>query len=140
MDQRAQSRSVKRPTQYLRVKLFILLGLSALPVFGALSMLIGRVSAIPACLYGVMSVLTFFLYWRDKSQARNEGWRTPEKVLHVVELLGGWPGGLVAQQILRHKTRKVSYQVVFWLIVVAHELFWLDRLLLGGRFLARHLY
>lgn len=87
-----------------------------------------------------MSILSFFLYWRDKHQARSEGWRTPEKFLHGAELLGGWPGVLLAQQLFRHKTRKVSYQTVFWLIIVLHELFWIDRLLLGGRFLARHLY
>lgn len=37
-------------------------------------------------------------------------WRTPENTLHVAELLGGWPGALVAQQLFRHKTRKISYQ------------------------------
>jgi uncharacterized membrane protein YsdA (DUF1294 family) len=128
------------PVQRLRLKLLILGGLCAMPLFGALSMLVRHVSLIPACLYAGMSVLTFFLYWRDKHQARNEGWRTPEKVLHGAELLGGWPGALVAQQAFRHKTRKLSYQGVFWLIVVLHELFWIDRLFMGGRFLARHLY
>ncbi|MDY7560312.1 DUF1294 domain-containing protein [Pseudomonas sp. 10B1] len=140
MDQSAHSRVRKQTVQHLRLKLFLLLGLWALPVFGALSMLIGHVSAVPALLYSVMSVLTFFLYWRDKFQAQNAQWRMPEKVLHGAELLGGWPGGLIAQQIFRHKTRKLSYQIIFWLIVLLHQLFWFDRLLLGGRFLARHLY
>ncbi|WP_297844403.1 DUF1294 domain-containing protein [Pseudomonas sp.] len=139
-DQRARSSSAKQPVQRVRLKLFVLLGLCALPVFGALSMWVRHVSVIPACLYAAMSILSFFLYWRDKHQARSEGWRTPEKFLHGAELLGGWPGALLAQQLFRHKTRKVSYQTVFWLIIVLHELFWIDRLLLGGRFLARHLY
>jgi len=139
-DQRARSSPVKPAMQHLRLKLFILLGLCALPGLGALSMLFKHVSVIPASLYALMSLLTFFVYWRDKHQARSEGWRTPEKVLHGAELLGGWPGALVAQQVFRHKTRKVSYQALFWLIVLLHQLFWIDRLLLGGRFLARHLY
>ena len=39
----------------------------------------------------------------------------------------------MAQQVFRHKTRKVSFQVVVWLIVGLHQLVWLDRLVLGGR-------
>ncbi|MDY7698634.1 DUF1294 domain-containing protein, partial [Pseudomonas aeruginosa] len=42
------------------------------------------------------------------------------------------PGALVAQQVFRHKTRKLSFQLVFWGIVLLHQLFWLDSLL-GGR-------
>lgn len=140
MQARSQSRQSQQPVQRLRLKLLILAGLCALPLFGALSMLVRHVSIFPACFYVGMSVLTFFLYWRDKQQARNEGWRTPEKVLHGAELLGGWPGALIAQQAFRHKTRKVSYQTLFWLIVLLHELFWIDRVFMGGRFLARHLY
>ena len=56
----------------------------------------------------------------DKARAENGTWRTPEKVLHLLELAGGWPGALVAQWRYRHKTRKVSYQISFWLIVVVN--------------------
>ncbi|MGV8917659.1 MAG: DUF1294 domain-containing protein [Pseudomonas sp.] len=140
MEQRAQPRRRPPPVQHLHLKIGVFMAVCALPLVGALSMLVRGVSAIPAEVYAVMSLLTFFLYWRDKQQALNAGWRTPEKFLHGAELLGGWPGALIAQQIFRHKTRKVSYQVVFWLIIVLHELFWVDRLLMGGRFLSRHLY
>ncbi|EPM70035.1 hypothetical protein A3SM_28103, partial [Pseudomonas syringae pv. actinidiae ICMP 18886] len=71
----------------------------------------------------------------DKRQAGNGGQRTPENVLHTVELLGGWPGALLAQQAFRHKTRKVSFQVVFWLIVLVHQALWIDWLFLGKRLL-----
>ena len=69
----------------------------------------------------------------DKRSAETGRWRTPENTLHITELLGGWPGALVAQQVFRHKTRKVSFQVVVWLIIGLHQLVWLDRLVLGGR-------
>ena len=85
---------------------------------------------MPLLAYVVASVLAFGLYWYDKQQARAGQWRTPEKVLHGVELLGGWPGALVAQQMFRHKTRKLSYQLVFWLIVAAHQVVWIDVLFL----------
>lgn len=134
----ADGRSANQSVQHVRLKLFILFGLCALPGFGALSMAIRGVSAVPAGCYAVMSLLTFLLYWHDKNRARNEGWRTPEKVLHGVELLGGWPGALLAQQRFRHKTRKLSYQAVFWLIVLLHQVFWIDLLFLQGNFLPRH--
>jgi uncharacterized membrane protein YsdA (DUF1294 family) len=41
----------------------------------------------------------------------------------------------VAQQCFRHKTRKLSYQLVFWAIVAAHQAVWVDWLLLDGAFL-----
>lgn len=40
--------------------------------------------------------------------------------MHLYEVLGGWPGGLLAQRLIRHKNRKLSYQLVFWLIVLLH--------------------
>ncbi|MCY1539162.1 hypothetical protein D9M68_747340 [compost metagenome] len=73
-------------------------------------------------------------YWQDKANALHGRWRTPENALHLVELLGGWPGALLAQQSFRHKTRKVSYQLVFWAIVATHQAFWGDWLLLDGAY------
>lgn len=70
--------------------------------------------------YGAMSVLTFLAYWSDKKKANVGHWRTPERTLHMLELLGGWPGALVAQWQIGHKNRKGSYQWVFWLIVLIH--------------------
>lgn len=78
---------------------------------------------------GALSVLTYLLYWIDKRRAQAGAWRTPESTLHFFELIGGWPGAFLAQRHLRHKIRKVRYQVVFWFIVVAHQLVALDSLL-----------
>jgi uncharacterized membrane protein YsdA (DUF1294 family) len=125
--------------RFQRLKLAIFLVICALPVAGLTSLLFNGVW-VPSAVYLVMSLLAFFLYWRDKRQARINAWRTPEKVLHGVELLGGWPGALVAQQALRHKTRKLSFQLVFWLIVLLHQAIWIDRLFLGGNYLTRHFY
>ena len=78
-------------------------------------------------LYAVMSLVAFVLYWRDKRAAQAGRWRTPEATLHLVELLCGWPGALLAQRKLHHKCSKVSYQIVFWLIVVMNivSMLWL---------------
>jgi uncharacterized membrane protein YsdA (DUF1294 family) len=72
--------------------------------------------------YGlVLSGLTYWTYARDKRRAQAGEWRTPEAQLHALELLGGWPGALMAQWRLRHKCSKGSYQFVFWLIVSAYQ-------------------
>jgi uncharacterized membrane protein YsdA (DUF1294 family) len=68
----------------------------------------------------VTSVIAFVAYALDKSAARRDRWRTPERVLHLLGLIGGWPGAFVAQRLLRHKTRKLSFQIVFWLTVAAN--------------------
>lgn len=129
----------QQPLRFARVKMAIFLAICLLPVIGLTSLLLNGVW-LPAAVYLTMSLLAFFLYWRDKRQARAGGWRTPEKILHAVELLGGWPGAMLAQQVLRHKTRKLSFQVLFWLIVLLHEVIWIDRVLLGGNYLSRHFY
>jgi len=134
---RNEKRPVASPRRFVQLKWLVWLAVCALPMIGAGSLALNAIW-LPLAIYVVMSLLALFLYWRDKRQARAGGWRTPEKVLHGVELLGGWPGALIAQQVWRHKTRKVSFQLVFWLIVLLHQVFWIDRLLLGGNYLARH--
>ena len=64
--------------------------------------------------------MAFAAYAIDKSAAKGGRRRIPENSLHLLALAGGWPGAFVAQRLLRHKTRKVSFQVVFWLTVVAN--------------------
>lgn len=68
--------------------------------------------------YFVLSLCSVGFYALDKSAAVNGRWRTPEKTLHCIGLAGGWPGALIAQNWFHHKTRKNSFQVVFWISVV----------------------
>ncbi len=68
--------------------------------------------------YAVSSLLTFMFYAIDKSAAKKGRWRIKETTLHWLSLFGGWPGALLAQKILRHKNRKRSFQLVFWLTVL----------------------
>jgi uncharacterized membrane protein YsdA (DUF1294 family) len=71
-------------------------------------------------LYMLMSPMCFLAYYRDKQQAVRGLQRIPEARLHLYEFLGGWPGGLLAQRLIRHKSRKLSYRRQFWLIVTIH--------------------
>ena len=73
-----------------------------------------------AALYAVASVACFIAYALDKSAARQGRRRTPERTLLLLGLAGGWPGGLAAQQLLRHKSSKTSFLLKFWLTVLVH--------------------
>src|SRR3546814_13897047 len=69
------------------------------------------------------------MYWLDKEAAQGGAQRIPESTLHIVDLLGGWPGALIAQQQFRHKPVKRSFQFAFWCSVLANDaiLGWLGR-------------
>jgi uncharacterized membrane protein YsdA (DUF1294 family) len=78
-----------------------------------------------------VSIFAFIVYWDDKrrAQAQRGDWRTPENVLHFVELIGGWPGGFLARQWLRHKSSKMSFRVWSWLIIALYQIVSADALL-----------
>jgi len=71
-----------------------------------------------AAVYAGASLVTFFAYAFDKSAAQRGAWRTSEGTLHLLALAGGWPGALLAQQWLRHKSSKAEFRSVFWVTVV----------------------
>ncbi|WP_429002212.1 DUF1294 domain-containing protein [Xanthomonas campestris] len=65
-------------------------------------------------------MLAMLVYWLDKSAAQRGRQRTPEAALHLIALLGGWPGALLAQQLFRHKSSKAAFQLRFWITVVVN--------------------
>ena len=71
-------------------------------------------------IYLIASITTFLVYAQDKSAAKHNRWRTKESTLHSLALTGGWPGALLAQKILRHKSSKAAFQRVFWVTVVVN--------------------
>ena len=77
----------------------------------------------------VVSAITYGMYAHDKQRAVSQGWRVPESSLHLGELLGGWPGAFLARRRLRHKCSKPGYQVVFWAIVLLHQIVAVDVIL-----------
>lgn len=71
-------------------------------------------------LYAAASMVALLFYGYDK-WAAIKGWqRVRERSLHVVALVGGWPGALAAQRIFRHKTRKQPFRRIFWVAVSAN--------------------
>lgn len=73
-------------------------------------------------IYGGVSIVSFALYWQDKRAAIAGTWRVPEEQLHLLGLVGGWPGGIVAQNLFRHKTKKERFARYFWFTVALNVL------------------
>lgn len=94
--------------------------------FAAMAILakLGHVSWWVPGTYALMSAISFSAYASDKSSARAGDRRTSEATLHMLDLLGGWPGGMLARQVFRHKSRKVSFRIDSGLIVAFHMLVW----------------
>lgn len=68
--------------------------------------------------YLALSVISYISYALDKRAAQQDRWRISESTLQLQALLGGWPGALLAQQRLRHKSVKNAFRRVFWLMVL----------------------
>ena len=95
--------------------------LFALPAFLLVYVIVAILWKPPlwvAALYVVASAATFIAYAADKSAATRGSWRTSESTLHLLSFAGGWPGALLAQQFLRHKSTKREFRQVFWTTVV----------------------
>lgn len=115
----------KAPNQ--RNSLAIAVAVLFLAAVGA-SVALEQLPLILGIAYAVLSLVTFGAYAWDKSSARMGAWRTAEGSLHLLGLAGGWPGALIAQQVLRHKSRKTSFVTVLWATVLIN----------GGVFLWLH--
>lgn len=74
--------------------------------------------------YLVLSAIAFLAFALDKSAAARGRRRIPERTLHGIELIGGWPGALAASAMLRHKSSKLSYRIVRALIIALHLAAW----------------
>lgn len=92
-----------------------------LPAFLLLYLGVDAAWGVPSSLlvlYGAASVITFGTYAIDKWSAQRGGRRVAEKTLHGMALLGGWPGAILGQELLRHKSSKPSFRLVFWVTVI----------------------
>lgn len=92
-----------------------------IPLFALLVLAVQLVWGLPHGLWGfysAMSMASFIVCWLDKRAARQGAWRVPEKTLHLLALACGWPGALLGQQLLRHKSAKPEFLRVYWLMVM----------------------
>ncbi len=75
----------------------------------------GQLLLIPV--YLILSTFTYLMFAWDKQAAQNGRWRTPENTLHFLSLIGGWPGALLAQFQLRHKSKKQPFKFMLWVTI-----------------------
>jgi len=68
----------------------------------------------------LINLITFCVFWWDKDAARKGQWRVPESRLLCLALIGGSPGAVAAQRLLRHKTRKEPFRTQLMLICAMH--------------------
>lgn len=114
----ARTRTSRRgdpPAQWGTTSLF------AIPAFVLVYFIVAFVWRVPgwfAAVYVVASLVCLAAYASDKSAAVSGHWRTAERTLLLLGLAGGWPGALIAQQVLRHKSNKASFRSAFWSTVV----------------------
>ena len=99
------------PTQWGTASYFAIPGFFL--VFAAVS-IIWHVPRWVAGFYLAASFISFLTYLIDKRAAISGGWRVSEGTLLMLGLAGGWPGSIVAQQVLRHKSSKASFRSAFW--------------------------
>jgi uncharacterized membrane protein YsdA (DUF1294 family)/cold shock CspA family protein len=100
-------------------------GLWLIPGFASLVLVCKLAWGLPHWLWGgylAMSLATFIVYAGDKRAARLNQWRVAEGTLHGLALACGWPGALLAQQMLRHKSSKPEFLRLFWLTVILNVL------------------
>lgn len=117
-------RAAFRPAERTRGVQWGTATLVALPVFLLALLAIAYLWRLPAWvlgLYVASSIATFRAYAADKRAAACGERRTPEQALHLLALAGGWPGALLAQQYLRHKSAKEQFRQVFWATVVLNS-------------------
>lgn len=71
-------------------------------------------------LYVAMSALSYAVYAFDKHAMHENRWRVPTATYHLLSLLGGWPGAMLAQSILHHKYNDFGFKGLFWLTVLVN--------------------
>lgn len=116
----------------------------AIPLFlivFTVTAIVWRVPGWIALAYLAASAICFIAYAIDKSAAIAGRRRISESTLIFLGFAGGWPGAIVAQQTLRHKSIKAEFRSAFWASVLANVVLFIglnsplvSRLVAGAQF------
>lgn len=68
----------------------------------------------------LINLIAFWLMGLDKSRARRNRWRIPEKILFLSAILGGSAGSTAGMWVFRHKTRHWYFVFGMPAILIAH--------------------
>ena len=93
----------------------------AAPVVGVWLLVVYVASWALGTSYLLISSITLAIYALDKKLALDKtNNRIPENTLHVLAVIGGWAGALVARFLFRHKTQKQPFVQIFWVTVASN--------------------
>ena len=67
----------------------------------------------------VMSLIAFAAFGLDKYKAKTDKWRTPEKTLFLLAIIGGGIGAFLGMQVFRHKTKHTQFVIGIPVIMIA---------------------
>lgn len=70
--------------------------------------------------YLVINIVTFFVFAIDKIKAQNKKSRIRVAVLFLLSLIGGAVGGLLAMDLLNHKSSQAAFLIGIPLIIIMH--------------------
>ena len=68
-------------------------------------------------LYLVLNIFSFLTFADDKANSKVNQWRTSEKRLLLYAMIGPF-GAMAAMKLLRHKTQKIKFKLVYLFLVV----------------------
>ena len=59
----------------------------------------------------IINLIGFLIMGLDKFKAKKGFWRTPEKTIFTITLLGGGIGTVTGMYLFRHKTKKMKFTI-----------------------------
>jgi uncharacterized membrane protein YsdA (DUF1294 family) len=71
-----------------------------------------------AIYFAAMNLYGLLIMYVDKKKSKGNGSRISERQLFVVTALGGFLGTIMGMRLLRHKTKKTYFNVLFPLILI----------------------
>ncbi|MBB5203905.1 uncharacterized membrane protein YsdA (DUF1294 family)/cold shock CspA family protein [Inhella inkyongensis] len=116
----ARSGSPEQQSRQLSSQRLLIIPVFAL-LLGAIHLAWPLAKPVPM-LYSALSMALFVVYGLDKWAAKRGTARVAETSLHLIALMGGWPGALLGQHIFRHKTAKPSFLRWTWAMVALNLL------------------
>lgn len=70
----------------------------------------------------IINLIGFFTMLIDKYKAKKGFWRTPEKTIFIITLLGGGIGTITGMYLFRHKTKKLKFTIGLPTILISEIL------------------
>ncbi|MDF2473480.1 MAG: hypothetical protein K0R21_1262 [Anaerocolumna sp.] len=70
----------------------------------------------------IINLIGFILMGMDKTKARKNQWRIPEKTLFIAAILGGSVGSILGMKFFRHKTKHPIFALGMPVILIVQIL------------------